>query len=123
MLQVKEVRLPALTRQAGSTYCIMCSRGPNRAEHECVRCDITLLAHIAGEMLSPGQVCRAEPHTASIRSPLLLVSSCCQPYAHVEIHCCYVAFADSAASFLPDMSLDSRVYLQMHGVWQPGHDS
>ena len=62
MLQVKEVRLPALTQQAGFTYCIMCSRGPNRAEHDCVRCDITLLAHIAGEMLSPGQVCRAEPH-------------------------------------------------------------
>lgn len=27
--------------------------------------------------------------------------------------------AESNRSFLPDMSLDSRLYLHMHGVWQP----
>lgn len=32
-------------------------------------------------------------------------------------------FAESAGSFLPDMSLDSRMYLHMHGVWQPGVNS
>ena len=31
--------------------------------------------------------------------------------------------ADSSSSFLPDMSLDSRMYLHMHGVWQPSMNS
>ncbi|KAL0054114.1 hypothetical protein WJX82_004029 [Trebouxia sp. C0006] len=34
-----------------------------------------------------------------------------------------VSHRDSSSSFLPDMSLDSRMYLHMHGVWQPSMNS
>ncbi|DBA99043.1 hypothetical protein WJX77_007957 [Trebouxia sp. C0004] len=34
-----------------------------------------------------------------------------------------VSHRDSSSSFLPDMSLDSRMYLHMRGVWQPSMNS
>ena len=62
------------------------------------------------------------------------VAQCCQPDHGCRV-CCQAdrmhtaaidkigIFAESAGSFLPDMSLDSRIYLHMHGVWQPGVNS